>query len=130
MDDAWDSSLLRELDLPDLPAVKARASVDEFQVDPRETAQINRRERPSNFDIIHCPECSGKVGVRESRRHDGYGPAIMRRVRRCTDCGFSLTTVEINSIAFLDLIRCRDESSASRIAAHLRALAVLLEGSR
>ena len=49
--------------------------------------RINREEMPVRI----CPKCSGETIVIESR---GTADELMRRRRKCVDCGYRFSTVE------------------------------------
>ncbi|QAX31288.1 NrdR family transcriptional regulator [Leisingera sp. NJS204] len=42
-----------------------------------------------------CPSCGAKLAAKDSRPHDAYGFATVRRRRVCDSCGYRVQTVEI-----------------------------------
>lgn len=53
---------------------------------------------------LACPTCGGhRLAVVDTRRTNGHG--AIRRRRKCEDCGYRYSTIEISESVFKSLIR-------------------------
>ena len=45
--------------------------------------------------LSNCPTCNHKLMTWDSRPHNGYGYATIKRKRKCVYCEYRIVTVEI-----------------------------------
>ena len=62
-----------------------------------------------HLNCTTCPSCGTKLRTKDSRPHDVYGFATVRRRKVCGSCSFRLSTVEVQVAVADSLFMEEDE---------------------
>lgn len=51
----------------------------------------------THLNCTKCPKCGSKLQTKDSRPHDTYGFATVRRRKVCGSCDWRVSTVEVQA---------------------------------